>query len=141
MTISLEGQNAFAADPRGLDRKEHILRVASALYRQKVDWATFFREILGLSGLIRRTFQTADALAEFERSDTYQQIQQLLKNLRERRFDAPISQEPTKVITVRLPKSVHEALRAEAHEHQTSMNKLCISKLLQFIDNGLVPTE
>ena len=49
--------------------------------------------------------------------------------------------EPTKVITVRMPKSLHEALRAEAHEHQTSMNKLCISKLLQFIDNEFVPDE
>ena len=45
------------------------------------------------------------------------------------------------MITVRLPKSLHEALRAEAHEHRTSMNKLCISKLLQFIDNEKVPAE
>ena len=50
-------------------------------------------------------------------------------------------EEPTRVITVRLPKSLHEALRVEAHEHQTSMNKLCISKLLQFIDGDKVPTE
>jgi hypothetical protein len=49
--------------------------------------------------------------------------------------------EPTRVITVRLPKSLHESLRAEAHEKRTSMNKLCISKLLQFIDTDLVPTE
>ena len=44
-------------------------------------------------------------------------------------------QEPTRVITVRLPKSLHEALQAQAHLHQTSMNKLCISKLLQVIDD------
>ena len=47
--------------------------------------------------------------------------------------------EPTQVITVRLPKSLHEALRVEADEHHTSMNKLCISKLLQFIDHERVP--
>ena len=29
----------------------------------------------------------------------------------------------------------------EAHEHNTSMNKLCISKLLQFVDRELVPVE
>ena len=29
----------------------------------------------------------------------------------------------------------------EAHEHNTSMNKLCISKLLQFADRELVPVE
>ena len=37
----------------------------------------------------------------------------------------------TRVITVRLPESLHEALKAEAVDHKTSMNKLCISKLLQ----------
>ena len=41
--------------------------------------------------------------------------------------------EPTRVITVRLPESLHEALKAEASDHNTSMNKLCISKLLQVL--------
>ena len=45
------------------------------------------------------------------------------------------------MVTVRIPRSLHEALRVEAHEHCTSMNKLCISKLLQFIDKEMVPTE
>ena len=48
--------------------------------------------------------------------------------------------EPTRVITVRIPQSLHEALRIEAFEHRTSMNKLCISKLLQFVDSDNVPT-
>ena len=49
--------------------------------------------------------------------------------------------EPTRVITVRIPRSMHDALKVEAHEHNTSMNKLCISKLLQFADRELVPIE
>ena len=32
-------------------------------------------------------------------------------------------------------------LREEAYEHRTSMNKLCISKLLQIIDKELMPEE
>ena len=36
---------------------------------------------------------------------------------------------------------MHEALKDEAYEHRTSMNKLCIAKLLQFIDSQQVPTE
>ena len=50
-------------------------------------------------------------------------------------------EEPTKVITVRMPKSLHEFLRTEAHERKTSMNKLCISKLLQFVDNKVIPQQ
>jgi predicted HicB family RNase H-like nuclease len=45
------------------------------------------------------------------------------------------------VITVRLPQSLHEALKDEAHAHRTSMNQLCISKLLQFIDGDFVPND
>jgi predicted HicB family RNase H-like nuclease len=125
-------------------KNEELYRVAYNVYSRAPDWATFYREILGLSGLIRRSFPGPAALAEFEKTDTYQQIHQLLKCLRERKQKAdqtPEDQEPTRVITVRLPRSLHESLRAEAHLHQTSMNKLCISKLLQFIDEGLVPGE
>ena len=48
--------------------------------------------------------------------------------------------EETRVITVRIPQSLHDALKIEAYEHRTSINKLCISKLLQFIDADHVPS-
>lgn len=37
--------------------------------------------------------------------------------------------EPNRVITVRLPKSLHEALRTQAHSKEMSLNQLCITKL------------
>jgi predicted HicB family RNase H-like nuclease len=39
------------------------------------------------------------------------------------------AKEPEKVITVRLPKSMLEALKHQAHEHETSLNKYCIELL------------
>jgi predicted HicB family RNase H-like nuclease len=125
------------------EKRQEVYRVATELYRQDPDWVTFFREVLGLDGLVRRVYSEAEALAEFEQSSEYLQIQQMLAKLRERTIDAANngSKEPTRVITVRMPKSLHEALRAEAHGRQTSMNKLCISKLLQVVDDELVPTE
>lgn len=125
------------------EKRQEVYRVASELYRQEPDWVTFFREVLGLDGLVRRVYTDPDALAEFEQSSEYMQIQQMLAKLRERTIDSANNgaKEPTRVITVRMPKSLHEALRAEAHGRQTSMNKLCISKLLQVVDDELVPTE
>ena len=61
--------------------------------------------------------------------------------LREKRPSADAESEPTRVITVRLPKSMHESLRTEAHDLRTSMNKLCISKLLQVIGEEMIPNE
>ncbi len=122
-------------------KEAEVYRAAHELFTKNPDWVAFFREVLGMSGLIRRTFSTREALTEFERTETYTKIQQMLTKLRERGTDTPAPQEPTRVITVRLPKSLHDTLRAEAHEYRTSMNKLCISKLLQFIDDQLVPAD
>lgn len=122
-------------------KEQEVYRVASELYRQNPDWVTFFREVLGVEGVIRRVFPTQDELNHFEASHEYSEIQQMVAKLRERNGVHTDDREPTRVITVRLPKSLHESLRAEAHEKRTSMNKLCISKLLQVIDDQLIPHD
>ena len=122
-----------------VQRQEEIQRAAQALYYNSPDWVAFYREILGLHGVVRQAYTTRESLVEFEQTDAFREIQQMLTKLRERGAAPPDPEEPTRVITVRLPKSLHEALRVEAHEHHTSMNKLCISKLLQFIGNEMIP--
>jgi len=122
-------------------RRQEVLRVAAGLSGQAPDWVTFFREILGTDGVARRLFPTPEQWAQFEQSAEHEEIQKTLAKLRERnRSNIEDEDEPTRVITVRLPKSLHESLRAEAHNRHTSMNKLCISKLLQVIDDQLIPT-
>lgn len=116
------------------DRKQEAFRVALALYEQNPHWVTFFREILGIGGVVRRLFPDDEKLLEFENMPEHAEIQSMLARLR-RKSNRGEKQEPTRVITVRLPQSLHEALQAQAHLHQTSMNKLCISKLLQVIDD------
>jgi predicted HicB family RNase H-like nuclease len=125
----------------GHERLTAVKQTVEHLYSKGPDWVTFYREVLGLRGIVRHVFPTREALAAFEQTETYQEILQLLTKLREQGPVAENEDESTRVITVRLPKSLHETLRAEAHEHRTSMNKLCISKLLQFIDNDKVPSE
>ena len=122
-------------------RRQEVHRIAGELYRQSPDWVTFFREVLGIEGAARRMFPMADEFLLFEKSQEYSEIQQMVAKLRENNRAQPPGSEPTRVITVRLPKSLHESLRTEAHERRTSMNKLCISKLLQVIDGNLIPHE
>lgn len=123
------------------DKYQEVLQAAENCYRQNPDWVTFFREVLGVEGAVRKTFPTFDELTAFEQSDQYGKIQKLLVKLREKRPSADGDNEPTRVITVRLPKSMHESLRTEAHDLRTSMNKLCISKLLQVIGEDMIPNE
>jgi predicted HicB family RNase H-like nuclease len=123
------------------EKSQEIYRIAHGLYSQKPDWVTFFREVLGLGGLVRQAYPTPEALVEFEKTEAYMEIQHMLAELRGGPQAPNEEEEPTRVITVRLPKSLHESLRAEAHERKTSMNKLCISKLLLVVDQELVPHE
>ena len=122
------------------DKYQGVLTVAQNLYQQNPDWVTFFREVMGIEGVIRKAFTTPEERAEFEASDEYDEIQKLLTKLRERRGVPEKQTEPTRVITVRIPKSMHESLITEATSKGTSMNKLCISKLLQVVDEELIPT-
>jgi len=121
------------------DRHDRAYRQAQALFKQEPDWVTFFREVLGPQGIVKQLYSTPEELAGFEKTSQYSEIQLMLANLR--KGSKPPATEPTRVITVRLPKTIHEALRAEAHDHHASMNQLCISKLLQMVDGELVPTE
>lgn len=136
--------SSFSGDKH--TRAQEALRAASELYRQRPDWVTYFREIQGVGGAIRGLFPGQEELAWFENTAEYSEIQRQVADLRgaasvpaapEEKDD----KEPTRVITVRLPKSLHELLRREAHERGTSMNKLCISKLLQVIDENLIPSD
>jgi predicted HicB family RNase H-like nuclease len=146
-------------------RCEDVLQAAEELFAKSPDWVAFFREVLGLGGIARRTFPAVEQLAEFEHSDAYREIQRMLTRLRAQpvrpqrkkteardlKLVSPEAEgretaktpkaEETKVITVRLPASLLEALQEEAHEHRTSVNKLCISKLLQYIDHDLIPAR
>jgi hypothetical protein len=123
-----------------LEKRRAALRVADELFHQKPEWLVFFREMFGVEGVIAKLFPTPDERAAFEESPEHAEIHRRLAELRAQsvlRLDLE-DREPTRVITVRLPKSVHEALRAEAHARQTSMNKLCIAKLIHIFEE---PTE
>lgn len=123
------------------DRRVTAQRIAAEMFQQQPDWITFFREVLGVDGLVRKLFSTPEELAAFEKTEEYAEINLMLAKLRERSGAGADGKEPTRVITVRLPKSLHESLRAEAHDRKTSMNQLCISKLLQVIEAEMIGAE
>jgi predicted HicB family RNase H-like nuclease len=125
-----------------IEKRQEVLRSANDIYSKNAPWGNFYREVFGVGGIVRTAFPNPDSLAEFEQSEEFQHIQKMLAQLREKEGEAADDgKEPTRVITVRLPKSLHEALRAEAYDRQTSMNKLCITKLLQVIEDELVSQD
>ncbi len=112
-----------------------VLAVAQKIFDKNHDWATFHQEILGVEGAARRIFTTSDEMRSFETTKEFAEILLMLAKLRAR--PGELDEKPS-VVTVRFPKSMHKSLVAEAHERETSMNKLCIAKLLQGVDQKFI---
>lgn len=119
-------------------KAKRVLTVAQDFYSRNPDWVSFFRVVVGVEGAVHSAFPESKSLAAFKRTSEYAEIEQMLTRLREQE-DILQVKETVRVITVRLPQSLHDALTAEAKNHATSVNKLCISKLIRIIDGELIP--
>ena len=122
-------------------RPAEVLNAAIERFPSCTSWATFYREILGTEGIVRHYFPTSEQMRYWEASPEFAEVLEMLTALRATERNKADSTEPQRVITVRIPRSLHEALTLEAEQHQTSINKLCVSKLLNGIANRFVPKE
>ena len=113
--------------------------ISRELYRQTPDWVTFFRETLGVGGIARSLFPTQDEYVAFEASSEFAGVQRLLGLLRQTTSRA--AQEPTRVITIRLPKSLHDELKSQSKDLGISMNKMCVSRLAATLFVAKYPTS
>lgn len=122
-------------------RPQEARRIAVEVFPQSDSWVVFYREILGVDGVVRQLFQTVEEIRHWESSEEFLEVQEMLTALRSSDSGKGETVEPQRMITVRLPTSVHETLKIEAEEHQTSMNKLCLSKLMMNISSRFIPVE
>jgi len=125
---------ATSLDPGTDHAAAAVLEVAERLHSMRPEWVVFFREVLGVDGIVRRTFNTAEALIRFECTPHYARIREMLDELRDCERERPAERETQRVVTVRMPSSLHETLKAEADQMRVSINALCISKLMKLID-------
>ena len=115
-------------------RELAVLQVAERLHGMNPEWVVYFREVLGVDGVVRRTFRGSEELVRFECSPHYARIREMLDDLRSRQQSIPAGRETQRVVTVRMPRTLHESLKAEAESMEVSINTLCISKLLKILD-------
>lgn len=112
------------------DRYTMILGAARAIFSRCNSWTQFHADVLGARGVVKQYLQDLEELQAFEQSEVHEELQDMLLRLR----IATREQESIRVITVRIPKSLHDAIRDEAKARDISVNKLCICKLVQQLD-------
>lgn len=121
------------------DRCRQSLQIAYELFPSAPAWVCFFRETLAEGGLVRKLFQNGQEFADFTTTSEYVEISRMLTALRSREQPENDPNDPQRMITVRMPKSLHETVCNEAERLAISVNKLIISRMLQPLDSRMIP--
>ncbi len=122
-------------------RGREVLRLAQEAFAKTGSWVVFYREMLGIDGVVRKLYRDPSEMRFFEDSSEFAELQEMVAAMRSQDSSKGDATEPERMITIRLPKSLHDALRIEADEMNLSINKLCISKLLQRIESRFIPIQ
>lgn len=109
-----------------------VLEFAEQRAKQAADWVELHNALFGLGGKATELFTTESERTAFSKTAECRRIFALLDNL-----PAPAVKDfgellatANGAISVRLPRSVHAALLAEAKAEGVSLNQLCLSKLV-----------
>jgi hypothetical protein len=113
-------------------RARRVLEFAEGRARDAADWLELSNALFGPGGKATLAFSTAADRTAFCKTGEYKRILALMD-----RLPAPAARElidlatsANGAISVRLPRSVHAALLAEAAAEGVSLNQLCVSKLV-----------
>jgi predicted HicB family RNase H-like nuclease len=132
-----------AVDPEQgfADRCQQTLDVAEEAFAQTGSWVVFFREVLGIEGVVATLFPEPEEYQRFLQGPEHATLQEMLAAIRSQDRSKADSVEPERMITIRIPRSLHEKLQQESSACGLSINKLAISKLLLPIDPRFVPEQ
>ncbi|MEO1615292.1 MAG: hypothetical protein AAFV88_05550 [Planctomycetota bacterium] len=126
------------SDFRPWDHK-YLIQRATDIEAVASNWVEFYREVFGRNGLIDTVIDDKHRHT-FDRSETNVALLKMLTELRS--VDcAAHDGDPQRMITIRIPASMHERLIDEAADRRQSLNKLCISKLVVPVDERFNPPQ
>jgi hypothetical protein len=115
-----------------LAKARQLLAFAEERARGAADWVELHNALFGLGGKATQLLTTESERTAFARTAECRRILALLDTLPEppvKEFGELLAT-ANGAISVRLPRSIHAALLAEARAEGVSLNQLCLSKLV-----------
>lgn len=122
-------------------RCKQALLLAEEAFAKTGSWVIFFREILGVGGVVHQLFPEEAERNTFIGGEQHATLQEMLAAIRSQDQSKSDAAEPERMITIRIPRSLHDLLKCESEGAGLSINKLCISKLLQPIASRFIPEQ
>jgi hypothetical protein len=113
-------------------KARQLLEFTEERAQQAADWVELHNALFGLGGKANELFATESERTAFAQTEECKRIFRLMDSL-----PPPVVKDfgtllatANGAISVRLPRSVHAALLAEAKAEGVSLNQLCLSKLV-----------
>jgi len=127
----MAGKKKTQVEGAVLAKARQVLEYAEQRAQQATDWVELHNALFGLGGKATELLTDSERTA-FTRTTEYRRILALLDSLPPpavKEFGELLAS-ANGAISVRVPRSVHAALLAEAKAEGVSLNQLCLSKLV-----------
>jgi predicted HicB family RNase H-like nuclease len=114
-------------------RAREVLQFARSLAESDADWIALHNGLFGIGGRVTAEFSTDAERTAFARTGAFEEIMALIEKQKDAEpagsAVAELAARANGNISLRLPKSIHAALLAEAQAEGVSLNQLCLAKL------------
>ena len=113
-------------------KARQVLEFAEAKAKEASDWLELHFALYGVDGKASELFPTEAERAAYTRTAEYKRINAMMDTLPypKAKETQELISSANGAISVRLPRSVHAALLAEAKAEGVSLNQLCAAKLI-----------
>src|SRR5262245_54033083 len=113
-------------------KARQVLEFAESRAKDVADWLELHSALFDVDGKATELFPTEAERSAFLRTAEYKRLLALMDTLPQPRVpeNREVISYTDEVISVRLPRSVHAALLAEAKAEGVSLNELCAAKLI-----------
>ena len=138
-SIVTEVQGKIRSSEAFENRCKQVVDCVAEFFGAAPTWTAFYREALGKEGIVSKVFPDQQGCNAFMESPEYFQVLEMLTALRARNLPENDPTEAQRMITIRLPMSLHDSVCREANELKISVNSLCITRMLQPLVAEMLP--
>lgn len=122
-------------------RAAQVLRMAEEAFAMTGSWVVFYRTMLAPGGVVDKLYSNPTARRYFETTREFAELLEMVTAIRSQDDSSSGIHEPTRMITIRVPRSLHDATVRESEELELSINAYCVTKLLQPANPRFTPLE
>jgi hypothetical protein len=128
----MAGKKRTKPSSRIVAKARAVLEFAQQRAAKATDWIELSNALFGLGGKATELFATESERIAFCRTEEYKRVLALMDTLPHPPVKGFVDMVASAngAISVRLPRSVHAALLAEARAEGVSLNQLCVAKLI-----------